>query len=258
MPLLNDIALAPNGRALIVVTSDAIHEISLTDGLFAPVRRAENPDPFCGGYLDQAVAANHGKLLIVSKLAQCSGYSETYLYDMRSHSMSLSAWLYEGLISASADGSRIYAGSNGLSPSPNVQIFNSLSNVISASNVNFNLHAISVSGDASRVVLQNRFVYSRALTLLGNLPDRGPVLVSRDASRALLYAEDGAGPRLEVYDLNGPLQPGALYPLLKTVTLADSANGVSGIHPPVAMTSSPDDAVVFVAGDARLLVVPVD
>lgn len=42
------------------------------------------------------------------------------------------------------------------------------------------------------------------------------------------------------------------------VVLPDSANGASGFHLPVTMTSSLDDAVVFVSGDSKLLVVPVD
>lgn len=258
MPLLNDIALAPNGRSLIAITDEAINEISLTNGLFAPVRRADNPDPFCGGFFDQVVPANHGKFFVVFNLRDCSGSRYAYLYDMRSHLLSTTTWLYNGLAAASADGSRVYAGSNGLSPAPSVHTFNSLSNTTSSSSVFHNLHAVSVSGDASRVVLQNHLVYSRSLTLLGNVPYSGTVLASRDSSRAFIYLEDAPGPRLEIYDLNGPLQAGALYPLLKTVMLLDSANGPGAFHPRVAMASSPDDSIVFVSGDSKLLVVPVD
>jgi hypothetical protein len=73
-----------------------------------------------------------------------------------------------------------------------------------------------------------------------------------------VYVDDAVAPRIEVYDLNGPLGPGALYPLLRTVMLPDSANGSGAVHPPVAMTSSLDDASVFVAGDSKMLVVPVN
>jgi hypothetical protein len=40
--------------------------------------------------------------------------------------------------------------------------------------------------------------------------------------------------------------------------LPDSANDGFTYYLPVAMTSSLDDRVVFIAGDRRLLVVPVD
>lgn len=256
IPLLTDIAMAPDGRSLIVLDGDAISEISLIDGAFAPVKRVANPDPFCGGFFDQAAAADNGKIFVVFNLSECSGYAQSYLYDILSHSLFVISSLYNGLVGASGDGSRIYAGSNGLSPTPPVQIFESLSNTTSTSLVHSNLTA--VSGDASRVILDNRPVYSRSLTLRGNIPSGGVALASRDSSRAFAYRDDAPGPRLVVYDLNGALQSGALYPLLKTVMLPDSPNSASGFHRPVAMTSSLDDAVVFVSGDSKLLVVPVD
>lgn len=129
---------------------------------------------------------------------------------------------------------------------------------MSSSTADFNLNAVSVSGDASRVILQDRYVYSRSLTLTGNLPNHGVALASRDSSRAFVYVEDTAGARLEVYNLTGPLQSGARYPLLRTVMLPDPANGAGSFHRPVAMTSSLDDAVVFISGDSKLLVVPVN
>lgn len=67
--------------------------------------------------------------------------------------------------------------------------------------------------------------------------------------------------RLEVYDLDGALGADGAdghYPLLRTVTLPDSANGAGGPHAPVAITSSLDDSAVFVSGDSELLVVPVN
>lgn len=257
LPLLTDIALSPNGRSLIAITHEAINEISLPDTLFAPIKRADNPDPFCGGYFKQLVPANHGKFFVVFDLAQCSGSATAYLYDMRSHLLSSTSYLYNGLAAAAADGSRVYAGSNGLSPEPPINIFNSVSDTTFRSSVFHNLHAVSVSGNASRVVLQNRLVYSRTLSLLGNVPMYGQVLASRDSRRAFLYAEGPPGPRIEIYDLDGPLQAGALYPLVKTVMLPDAANGADGYAPP-AMASSPDDSLVFVSGNSKILVVPVD
>ncbi len=258
IPQLTDIAMVPNGRSLIALDQDAINEISLTDSLFAPVKRADNPDPFCGGFFDQAAAADNGKIYVVFDLSECSGFTSSYLYDVLDHSLSTHSLLYNGLIGASGDGSRIYAGSNGVSPAQTVEIFVSLSNTTFSSTTDFNLTAVSASGDASRVILENRYVYSRSLTLTGNVPFHGVALASRDSSRAFVYVDDAAGARLEVYDLNGPLQSGALYPLLKTVMLPDSANGTGSFHRPVTMTSSLDDGVVFVSGDSKLLVVPVN
>lgn len=207
MPLLRDVALAPNGLSLIAITRDTINEISLTDNLFMPVSCADNPFPLCGGFFDQAAREPRKVLrglpargVIWNHVRISLRYADSFteLRDV-----------------AQRGGSRIYAGSNGIS-SPPAEIFDSLSNTTSSGSAILHLYAGSVSGDASRVVLQNSLVDSRSLTLLGNVPDHGPVLASRDSSRAFIYAEDGPGPGLEVYNLNGPLQAGALYPLLKT------------------------------------------
>ena len=112
-------------------------------------------------------------------------------------------------------------------------------------------------GDASRVVLQNTLVYSRTLTLLGNLPPNGVVLASRDSRRAFIYRDDESGPRLEVYDLNGMLQIGAFFPRLRTLRLPDLPNMARGTLQRISMTTTADDSFVFVSGDRKLLVVPV-
>lgn len=121
-----------------------------------------------------------------------------------------------------------------------------------------NTCAVSVSGDASHVILQNASVYSRSLTLLGNLAPGGVAVASRDSSRAYLYRDDAPGPRLTIYDLNGTLQAGALFPVIRTIRLPDSPNAVNGGGSVVTMTSNADDSFVFISGDRRLLVVPVN
>jgi len=260
IPQLTDIAMTPNGRALIVLDQDAISEASLTGDPFVLVRRAAIPDPLCGAFFDQAIPANNGKIFVVIHLTDCSatGIPDAYLYNALDHSMQNITEFYRGLAGGSADGSRVYIGDSGLPHAFEVIIFDALNNTVSASVIDLDLTAVTVSGDASRVILQNHFVFNRALTLTGNLPPSGVVLASRDSSRAFIYVEDTAGQRLDVYNLNGPLQSGALYPLLHTIALPDSANSGSGPHPPVTMTSSLDDDTVFISGEGKLLVVPVE
>lgn len=261
IPRLTDAAPAPDGRALVVLDTDAINEVALPDDGFTLVRRVTNPDPFCGGHFDQAVPANNGQFFIVFALSGCSGFTPTYLYSIISHSLDggtgTNRDLYDGLAGASGDGSRIYAGSANISPDDTVEIFDALSSTISSSIVDINLTAVSVNNDASRVILDDAYVYNRTLIFTGNLPPFGAALASRDGSRAFVYFEDGTGGRLEVYDLNGPLQSGAVYPRIKTVMLPDAANG-TGYPYGVVMTSSLDDSAVFVSGISKLLVVPVN
>jgi hypothetical protein len=96
-------------------------------------------------------------------------------------------------------------------------------------------------------------VYDRSFDHIGNLPSKlfAVTAIANDGSRAFVYAEDAAdgGPRLEIYDLNGALQPGALFPLRSTQLLPDAAGATS-------MTVSPDDSTVFIIGETKLLIVP--
>jgi hypothetical protein len=133
-----------------------------------------------------------------------------------------------------------------------------MADTMSGSSAAYNLNAVTVSGDASRVILQNTYVYSRALVLLGNVPPGGAVAASRDSSRAFVYRDDAPGPRLDIYDLNGPLQSGEIYPLLRTVPLPDAANAMPGTPGAITMATTLDDNVVFVSGNRRVLVVPVN
>lgn len=230
--------------------------MSLVDDLFALTNRAGNRDQFCVDRFRQVIPTDNGRITII---LDCLG--QWQIYDILSRSIApipFTFHLNNGLAGGSADGSRIYVGvERSRLPGP-IHIFESLSNTVSSSLTWMTLEAISVSGNASRVILQNTDVHSRSLTLLGKLPPHGVALASRDSSRAFVYVDSAAGARLDVYNLNGPLQPGALYPLTKTVTLSDSANGAGDIHPYVVMTSSLDDTAVFVSGDSRVLIVPVD
>jgi len=83
-------------------------------------------------------------------------------------------------------------------------------------------------------------------------------LASIDSKRAFVYRTDTAGAHLIVHDLNGALEAGALYPVLKAIDLTDSASAADDIYPSITMTSTPDDSAVFISGTHNILVVPVN
>ena len=262
LPQLTDLDLAPDGRWLIALSQGAISTIQLTSPPFVAVETWVNNDTFCGNYLANLAVLNDGKTFIITKLAQCSGFTDTYLYDLLDTSMNQNPYpqgiLYNGMVRASLDGSRAYAGSSGVSPAQNITIFNSLTSSITAGSPSYNLYAATVSGNASRVILQNTAVYSKSLSLTGNLPSGGVAFASRDSSKAFVYRDDGGQPRLVVHDLDGALLPGALYPTLATINLATSPNTLGGSSYDITMASTPDDKVVFISGDGGIVVVPIN
>lgn len=252
VPQLTDVVMTPDGETLIVLQRDAISDISLAIAPFAPVQRASNPYPYCGGF-NKAAAGSNGNIVVVSNISWC--YSSTYIYNIYSHSLTTMPPFYT--VGASADGSRIYVGSHG-GFSSTVSIYNPQTNTLSASAVALDLSAVTVSGNASRVILDNAFVYSSPLRFLGNIAAGGVALASRDSSRAFVYRDDGPGPRIAVYDLSGPPRPNGIYPLVGIVQLPDLPNELRGTNDAISMTTNADDSVVFVSGSRKLLVVPVN
>jgi hypothetical protein len=108
------------------------------------------------------------------------------------------------------------------------------------------------------VILNDAYVFSRALIGTGNLGSPNlAAIASRDSNWAFVYRDDGDQPRIVVYDLNGALQPGAVYPVARTILLPDSPNVTPGDGSSITMATSHDDSVVFISGDRKILVVPV-
>jgi cysteine-rich repeat protein len=252
IPQLSDIALVPDGRSLALLDQVSLSEISLTDGLFTPVPLTYSS--FCADF-SQLATANSGTAIVISRPTRCSEDPPVSLLPLRGRGGTVyrGESTHNGTVAGSADGSRIYIGDQGSM----MRIFESKSSTLTRSFPEGDVTSISVSDDASRVIVDGA-VYSRALTHLGDLPPlRTQALASRDSTRAFVYASDDASSRLEIYDLSSPPPSGGQYPLLRTVMLPDAASDPSAGDRTVAIASSPDDSVVFISSTSKLLVVPV-
>jgi hypothetical protein len=114
---------------------------------------------------------------------------------------------------------------------------------------------MTLDRDTSRMLVNDSQVFDRSFNLIGLLPTSAIDLtaISNDGIRAFLYSQDAATDRpLEVFDLNGALQIGGLYPRLFTLTLPNAAGAMFGHK----ITVGPDDSTVFIIGDTHLFVVP--
>jgi hypothetical protein len=256
IPELTDIALAPDGRTLLVAMRAAIADVALDAEKFEAKQRAVSPDVFCGQYFHQLAVANDGNVFIVPRLGDCTGFTGGFMYSMRDHSIiPAGPSMSSGMAAASYDGSRIYSGGS----QSTLNVYNSLSKTFTDTpNVKYELRDMTVSGDASRVILQNTDVRSRALALTGKLPAGGVALASVDSTRAFVFRSDDTGAHLVVHDLNGALEAGAVYPVLKTIDLPDNPSAADDIYPFITMTSLPDDSAVIISGTLKILIVAVN
>jgi len=258
VPELTDIAMTPDGRALVVLDRRTINDMSLTDGQFAAVARAGfPPSPTDCDFFSEATPANDGQIFVHTRI---DGTSESvwpclaYFYNVLDHSLHGIEIFHGGRGGASGDGSRIYAGSEG---GGEYRVYDALTATLSSSTTTGGgFGSVSASRDGSRVLVGGS-VFDHALSYLGDLPYvwRDAVLMSQDARRAYGYFDDDDGGHLEVYDLTAAIEPGGVYPLLTTITTADRANRFA--HHTVRMIGSPDDSTVFIIGETQLLVVPV-
>ena len=257
VPGVSDITITPDQSTLILLDDTHVNDVSLADPSFTVTQRATLGDTFCGEFFSHAQAGANNKVFITTDLHDCSGFSTAQLYDTQAHTLTNSASEFDAKIGGSGDGSRIYIGTSGLSPPPAVSIFTPATNTFVTSTIIDSLDAISVADDASRVLLGNSTVYNQALTLLGNIQSGGSAVVSHNGSRAYVYRDDAPGPRVLSFDLHGTLGAGAVFPLLHTIPLPDTANTTNGNNTAL-LTTTADDTQLFISGDRKLLVVPVN
>jgi hypothetical protein len=99
------------------------------------------------------------------------------------------------------------------------------------------------------------------MTQLGYLPTTVQrVVLSRDSKRAYAYSENATtgAVELDIYDLTGALGSGTLYPLLKTGPLVDQPNAETNIPAAISIAETPDGQAVFISGDSKIIVQPVN
>lgn len=254
VPALTDISLSPDGNILLVLSKKNIYTVDLHSENFQSTLVRFLDSDWCGIYMDHGAMTNTGDYLIVQKYENCSGYTDFAKFSLQEGNFSeINFRAYNGIAIATTDGSRVYIGGNGLSPAPEVSMYQSLDGSFTTTPVNYNLSAISVGKDGSKVILQDTDVYSSSLVLLGNLP-YGVALVSGDSSKAYIYRDDHSQPRVEVYDLNGTLQLGAIYPLVNTINVAPILSNNGALYN-VKMVESPEGKTLFLSGDLRIAVI---
>jgi cysteine-rich repeat protein len=253
LPALVDAVMAPDGGSLIAIKPSELDELSLRDGLFTPVPRLGPPsDPFCNVFIGIAIP-DHGTAFLLAGATDSTIGCNSYAYDLLDHTFAPSGVdLANTIAEASGDGSTIYANTTN-----EMSTYDARTAATAAADF-FDLAVaqISVSGDGTRAVVSdlraNPRVFDRALNLLATFATPGAAaFISRDATRAFVFAQDPPGPRIDIYDLTTAVSPA---PLLRSIALPTTPDEF-GLG--VQITTNLDDTTVFVGGRQRLLVVPV-
>jgi hypothetical protein len=272
VPLLQDIALAPDGAELIAVTDTEL--IHLDPVTLAEIRRSTAPAaPGLPTYFKDIVVTNDGNALLTTGLSG-SGSTTTYLYPL-SQSQFLAtnhSCTYFASSGVSADGSLAMFIQGGLSPTPPLCSYDTSSGVFAVLPITANQVQCLNSGmgtcrrpsldtSGSRIaVIDSSFtvsIYDRSSALLGLLPGTaGAVAFSPDSARA--YTFDSSG-KLRTFNLTAPTLSGKFLEIGTGTDLAGSPGPDIAVFSPTAvvrMITSPDGGTLFLAGGNQLVIQP--
>jgi hypothetical protein len=270
IPLLQDIALTPDGAELIAVTDTEL--IHLDPVTLAEIRR--NTAALGGStYFKDIVITNDGDALLTTGFVG-SGATTTYLYPL-SQSQFLAtnhSCNYYGSSGVSADGSLAVFIQGGLSPVPPLCSYDASGGAFAVLSTTANQTQCLNSGmgtcrrpslDASGTriaVIDSSFtvsIYDRTSTPLGLLPGTsGATAFSPDGARAYTYDSSGS---LRTFDLTLATVAGKFQEIGTGTVLAGSPGPDMTIFSPpavVRLVTSPDGGTLFLAGGNQLVIQP--
>jgi hypothetical protein len=250
LPGLQDADLTPDGRALVAVTGQAIFEIDLRSGWASRVRYTSAANE-CSLHPARVTMGNDGRALVLSTGNACASDG---LYDTASHDLGLFGSKNAVGVAGGADGSRLYTLP--AAASRPVEIFDVLTRTWLSGRVSpYPVTRMSVSGDASRVILDGTEVCDHLLRTLGSLGPPGFItLASRDSTRAFTYQDGGGQAQLTIYDLTASTGP---FPAIRAIPLGIPTTP-SSMDETYSAAATPDDSTVFISRDGFIEVVPVN
>lgn len=274
IPLLQDIALSPDGDELIAITDNSVVHLD-PDTLNAlsqsfPTNRRED-------YLKDIAILNNGSAYITTGISG-SGSSQPHIYSLIDGSFNTyvsSECGYFATPAVSGDGSLAVLIEGPLSPAQPLCSFSSSVNSRNTLPINAKQTSCMNSAmgkcrppaldkTASRLaVLDITYtvrIYDQEYNLLGTLPDQhGVVLLSPDGTRAYTYHSNSV---LRTFDLSAPTVNGIFQEIGTGTTLAGDPGDALDFYPPnpdqvVRMTLSHDGQTLFIAGSNQVVIQPV-
>jgi hypothetical protein len=252
-----DMAATLDGKTLLVTNTNAIQEYDMATLSAGASTTTTLFFTNLSEFLNRLAVANDGKALVTTGIFG-SGSTETLRFSIADRTFSGNGFndaLYNADAGGSADGSRLVLPQNGLSPAPQVFLYNASTSALGATSLALNASFPALNRQASRILLGGFSIYDAGFQLLGGIGGSSPdsQTLSPDGTRA--YAADRISggllvpTRLRTFDLSGTPVSGQ-FPEIGTGTNLPSDTGRSVI------TVSPDGGTVFIAGSDGIVVVP--
>ena len=264
IPLLQGMALSPNGSQLLVITDKQVLHLDASNMV------QTNSTTLSGTYsssryFKNIVVTNDGNAIITTAYIG-SGSTSPYVYSIANFELTRNNLniLYNGSSGVSADGSKVIFIEGSLSPAQPLREYSSSTGLFSRLSANENQKQCinSYMGRCIYPVLDktgNRIaiidssitpdIYDSSFNLLGQLPI-STELVAFNAEGTRIYAYD-SGTTLRTYDLTASTVNGMFPEIGSGTTLAGTPG--TGVQ---KMILSADGSTLIIAGSSNIIIQP--
>jgi hypothetical protein len=249
-------ALTADGKRILVGRNANGTPGTFTVAEHDPVTLAESKqtlDPLGLSLFARGIAvANTGTAIFVTEYAR-SGEVKSYsplnpgIGDFRSANTTPNT--YDGQIASSADGSSVLLGSWYGGGLRYITRYDSNTNQLQDTSFLYSLQAIAINRDGSRILLNQAEVYDKNFNLIGTLPGTTRMgALSPTMLRAYTYDASGT---IRTFDISSAVA-GSFAEVAAPIPVTSDPGSVYGNNMIVTL----DGKAIFLAGSARLLLIP--
>jgi hypothetical protein len=167
-----DLELTKDGKQLLAVVGSELWTIDITqEELPAAMLFSVASNWSCNQYFKGVVTLNDNKVAMSSDYLNCSGHTNTVVYDLNLKKVFGNYFTYNSTVAASGDGSRFLIGQSGLSPAQDIMLIDTLNYQTLPTSTAATIHFATMNFDGSRTIAGtgNNQVFDQEFKFLGTL-----------------------------------------------------------------------------------------
>lgn len=250
IPRMRDIALTPDGRELIAISATVLYHIDLSSFTIASQMDISTAFtyPYSFDNFYHIAMGNDGDAIVLIG----SSWSTPFRYNVRTKTFAqgpgFSSSFASAAIKASADGSRMIIGQNGITPEQPSFLYIVSQRLFTGATGPESISRISYDRTGTTSIIDGT-VYNKQFVRQGLLGGFIPA-ISPDGTRGYAYVFTPSGGMLRTYDLTTPNGSDGFVEIGSGIAIPDSP-GAS-----MYLEVSADGRAVFITGDEKFIVQP--
>lgn len=250
LPEVRDLVLTADGAELLVISKTKLYHVDPSAlSVTAEFDLATLPYPYNFDDFSKIAMANDGDAIVVLS----TQWGRLFRYSVAQRTLTplpgVTNSFYLASLTASADGSRMIVGQNGISPVQPMYYYDVGLGQAFSTNHNLSVGRVAIDRTGTMSVVDGK-VYNRQFVVIGDATAYIPA-ISPDGRRAYSYVPSTVGGTLRTFDLTKTTVSGGFVEIGTEIPIQDSP-GLS-----VFIQISADGGAVFITGDQRFIVQPV-